>query len=45
MTLLWKGAGDRETGMEAIEALRARRQEEGSETEEKDGRWRSRSKD
>jgi hypothetical protein len=45
MTLLWRGAGDRETGAEAIEALRARLQEEGPDTEEKDGRWRSRSKD
>jgi hypothetical protein len=44
MTLLWQGAGDRETGAEAIEALRARRQEEGPETDEKDGRWRNRSK-
>jgi hypothetical protein len=44
MTLLWQGAGDRETGTEAIEALRARWQEEAPETEDKDGRWRSRSK-
>lgn len=45
MTLLWRGAGDRETGAEAIEALRARWQEEAPASEEKDGGRRSRSKD
>ena len=40
MTRLWRNAPDRETGAEAVEAIRARRQEErDSKTEKHGGRW------
>ena len=40
LTELWQNAQDRETGSEAIEAIRARRQQElGSREEKQGGRW------
>jgi hypothetical protein len=40
MTRLWKNAQDRETGAEAIAALRARRQQElEAGTEKRAGKW------
>lgn len=40
MTRLWRNAPDRKTGAEAVEAIRARRQEEReSKTEKQGGRW------
>ena len=40
MTRLWRDAPDRETGAEAVEAIRARRQEERSSKAAKpNGRW------
>jgi hypothetical protein len=40
MTRLWQNAQDRETGAEAVEAIRARRQEElEAVTERQGGRW------
>lgn len=41
MTRLWQNAQDRETGTEAIEAIRARRQQElDARVEKRHGRWR-----
>lgn len=43
MTRLWRNDQDRETGVEAIEAIRARRQEELDAASKKPGgRWRLR---
>jgi hypothetical protein len=43
MTRLWRNDQDRETGAEAVEAIRARRQEQrDADARKQGGRWRPR---
>jgi hypothetical protein len=42
MVRLWQNAQDRDTGAEAVEALRARQRQEREAKEKQGGRWRFR---